>query len=452
MARQTGWSHKLANAALPLPFILGLLAGLFPGSVARAATEDWTQFRGPNGNGVVEKLEYPESWDAETHVAWSREIAGGGLSSPVIVGDKVFLTTAIGAGKPIDFAGGVANMGPKRAEKPLQFKLMCLSLKDGSPIWDQTVATAQPEHPIHSSNSFATESPASDGEHLFVYFAAIGRVAAFDFDGNQVWQQDIGSFPTGNGFGSGSSVAIGDGKVFIQCDNDQKSFVVAFDAKSGEPVWRKERSGRTSWATPIYWKNAERSELILCGSGFVTSYRPADGEILWQLNGIGMSFSASPAADDQRIYFGNSGPRSSGPLISVAAGMQGEQTFADSAKIDNMAWSRMQAGPGMSSPIVVGDYLYVPSRGILTCYNANDGSVVYKQRVRLGSAAASMWAAGDRVFLMDEKGQTLVLKNGPEFEPISTNSLGEDTFWSTPAISGSSLLIRGADRLYCIRN
>ncbi|MCP4098725.1 MAG: PQQ-binding-like beta-propeller repeat protein, partial [Planctomycetaceae bacterium] len=173
-----------------------------------------------------------------------------------------------------------------------------------------------------------------------VYFAAIGIVAALDLDGNELWRQDIGSYPTGNGFGSGSSLTLGEGNVFVQCDNDDESFVVAFDAKSGEEKWRKERSGRTSWATPMFWKNDQRSELITCGSGFVTSYDPSSGEELWTMKNIGMSFSASPAADKQRIYFGNSGPRSSGPLVAVASGMTGEQEFDAKAEIENLAWSK----------------------------------------------------------------------------------------------------------------
>ena len=425
-------------------FLTGLLA-------ANALAEDWPQFRGPNGNGVIESLEHPETWSANSNLAWSTDIAGGGLSSPIVIGDRVFVTTAVGAAKPVNFAGGVADMRPKTASKPLEFKLICLKLSDGSQLWERTLANQQPAYPIHASNSFATESPATDGKHVFAYFAAIGQLYAVDFDGKPLWKADMGAYPTGNGFGSGSSVTLGEGKVFVQCDNDKSPFVIAFDAATGKEVWKKERSGRTSWASPIYWKNKVRSELITCGSGFVTSYNPNSGDVLWKLSGIGMSFSASPATDQERIYFGNSGPRSSGPLVAVSAGMKGENQFSSSTEMANVPWLKMQAGPGMSSPVVAGDYLYVPSRRVLTCYSAKDGSVLYKQRIPLASTAASMWAAGDRIFLLDENGKTLVLKNGPKYEELATNELGNDTFWSTPAIAGKSLLIRGAKKLYCIR-
>ena len=413
--------------------------------------QDWPQFRGPKGNGVLPNLEHPENWSKEKNIAWSREIPGGGLSSPIVIGKTVFITTAEGAGKPVDFAGGVSNMRPKSAAGPLKFKLICLSLADGKTIWEKTLATKKPEYPIHSSNSFATESPASDGKRIFAYFAAIGLVVAVDMEGNEIWKKEIGAFPTGNGFGTGSSIAVGDNKVFVQCDNDEASFVVAFDSTTGERAWRKQRDSRTSWATPIYWKNETRNELITCGSGFVCSYDPSTGDVLWKMDGIGMSFSSSPATDSNRIYFGNSGPRSSGPLVSVSSGMSGEREFSSTGKIENMPWSKMQAGPGMSSPVVVGDYLYVTSRRLLTCYSAKTGEVVYKNRLNLASTAASLWAAGDRVFILDEKGKTLVVKSGPKFEVVATNQIDGDTFWSTPAAAGKSLLIRGANKLYCIR-
>ena len=283
-----------------------------------------------------------------------------------------------------------------------------------------------------------------------MYFAAIGKIAALDFDGQIIWQQDIGAFPTGNGFGTGSSLTTGAGNVFVQCDNDEKSFVAAFDGTTGKEIWRQERDGRTSWSTPLFWKNDQREELITCGSGFVVSYDPKTGDELWKMTDIGMSFSASPAADNQRIYFGNSGPRSSGPLVAVSAGMSGSHPFATDAEIENMAWSKMQAGPGLASPVAVGGYLFIPGRGILTCYSTDDGKVIFKERLKLGSTAASLWAAGDRVFLLDENGKTLVLQAGPDLEIVATNQI-DDLFWSTPAVAGKSLLLRGVKRLYCIR-
>ncbi len=428
-----------------------LLFGLAGTSAQDTPTDDWTGFRGPSGSGVLKSLDHPETWSNETNLAWSVDMKGGGLSSPIVIGDQIFLTTAVGFTPPVSFMEGVRDMRPKTPDVALQFVVQCLSLDNGAILWETTIAEEQPKFPIHSSNSFATESPASDGKHLFVYFASIGTVCAMDFDGNQIWKKEVGSYPTGNGFGPGSSITIGEGKVFVQCDNDKSSFVVALDSATGEESWKQERDSRTSWASPLLWKNSKRNELVTCGSGFVTSYNPGTGEILWKLSGIGMSFSASPAVDKDRIYFGNSGPMSSGPLVAVSAGMTGEHQFAANAKIDNVAWSKMQAGPGMASPVSTGGYLYIPSRSKLTCYAADSGEVAFKQRLQLGSMAASMWAAGDRAFLMDENGKTVVLAVGPEMKVVATNEMSDDLFWSTPAVAGKSLLLRGAKKLYCIR-
>ncbi|MFT5302291.1 MAG: outer membrane protein assembly factor BamB [Mariniblastus sp.] len=431
--------------------IFVLLASLayFHGGVVQA--QDWPQFRGPQGNGVLATLEHPGNWGTSQNIAWTVDMPGGGLSSPIVVKDHIILTTAIGAKPPVSFSEGVRDMRPKKPTAAVKFHVVCLKLSDGSQLWEKTITEKQPEYPIHGSNSYATESPASDGERIFVYFAAVGTVAALDLKGNQLWEKNIGAYPTGNGFGTGSSITTGDGNVFVQCDNDESSFVVAFDAKSGEQVWRQERTGRTSWATPLFWKTANRSELVTCGSGFVTSYDPQTGKELWTISEIGMSFSSSPASDEQRIYFGNSGPRSNGPLVAVSSGMTGRQAFSANAKFEGLDWAKMQAGPGMSSPVSIGGYVYIPSRGIITCYSAEDGSVVYKSRLPLGSTAASAWAAGDQVFLMDENGKTVALQVGSEMKIVATNQIDNDLFWSTPAMSGKSLLIRGVKKLYCIR-
>lgn len=419
---------------------------------SHSSAQNWPQFRGPNGNGVVEKLAHPLEWGKDNNVAWSVDVPGGGLSSPIIFGDKVIVTTAVGMGKPVSFMEGVRDMRPKSAEADLKFQVFCFSLNDGSTLWEKTIASKKPDHPIHASNSFATESPATNGESVFVYFAAIGVVCALDFDGEEIWRTEIGSYPTGNGFGTGSSLVCNDEMVFVQCDNDEKSFAIALDAASGDEAWRQDRSGSTSWATPLLWKNDKRTELVTCGSGFVTSYDPGTGDELWTLTNMGMSFSSSPAMDQDNIYFGNSGPRSVGPLVAINSQMNGKVAFDSNASQPGKAWAKLQAGPGMSSPVSVGGYVYIPSRGRLACYSASDGSEVFKERMEIGSAAASMWGGGDYVFLMDEDGKTVVMQTGPELKIVATNQLEGDLFWSTPSVAGESLLIRGANKLYCIRD
>ena len=154
--------------------------------------QNWPQFRGPDGNGVLEKLEHPTEWSNDRNISWSVDMPGGGLSSPIVQGDRIFLTTAVGAKPPVSFSEGVRDMRPKKPDAAVKFQVMCLNLVDGSMNWEKTLVEKQPEYPIHGSNSYATESPTTDGERLFAYFAAVGTIAALDFEGNEIWRKDIG--------------------------------------------------------------------------------------------------------------------------------------------------------------------------------------------------------------------------------------------------------------------
>ena len=239
--------------------------------------------------------------------------------------------------------------------------------------------------------------------------------------------------------------------VYIQCDNDESSFLVAMDSETGNDAWRVEREGRTSWSTPVLWSNKTRKELVVCGSGFVTSYDPKSGEVLWNLTGMGGSFTSSPATDKDRIYFGNSGPGSRGPLVAVNAGASGDIDLqAGDAEQDGLAWSVRSAGPGMASPVVVNGYLYVVSTGILGCYNAETGDRVYRERLpEMSSAASSLIGTADHVYILGEQGKTAVVKVGQDYELVAEN-LVEGLFWSTPAVVENQLLLRSATQLHCI--
>ncbi len=419
---------------------------------------EWRQFRGPDGNGSLSQLEHPLDWSADTNVAWTAEIAGGGWSSPVVVGDRVILTTAVSsaAERPKGFGGGVAAMRQhsqaKPPQEPVSFEVHCLSKSDGSEIWRRVIEQRKPSYPIHPSNTYATESPVTDGTRVYVYFAAIGSVACLDLQGQQLWKRDLGAFPTSNNFGTGSSLTMHEGRVFVQCDNQKQSFLLALDALSGQDLWRVERRGRTCWSSPVVWTNRLRAELVVCGSGYVCSYDPASGEQLWEIEGTDGSFSASPASDTDRVYFGNSGPGRRGPLMAVNAGGSGKLRYDRSQEGEgDVAWIESASGPGMASPVSHAGRLYVTSRGVLTCHDAATGRRLYRARLPgASSVAASLWAADDKLFILDESGTTFVVKIGDEFELLGKNAL-EGLFWSTPSVAGDSLLLRSAGKLHCVR-
>lgn len=436
--------------------LTGLFSLGFP-SLTRSddLTGDWAQFRGPSGNGLAAQV-HPTQWDDEQNLAWSSDVAGGGWSSPIVASGRVFVTTAVSSDdtRPKGFGEGVSSMRSffqsKSPDKPFSFEVHCLDLADGNLLWKKQIVSRKPAHKIHPSNSYATESPVTDGQNVYTYFAAVGVVACVDLQGELIWSREVGAFRTSSDFGTGSSLAILDGRLFIQCDNEEKSFACALDAKTGEDVWRVERTGGTSWSSPVIWKNRARSELVVCGSGSVTSYEPATGSVLWNLTGTGGAYSASPTSDLDRIYFGNSGRTSRGPLVAVNAGASGEMTL-DSIGDDAVAWVEESAAPGMCSPVVVSGRLYVLSRGILSCHNAESGERIYRERLpNASSVTSSLWAAGDKVFALNESGETSVIKVGDAFELLTSNQT-DGLFWSTPSVAGKGLLLRGARTLRCIR-
>lgn len=419
-----------------------------------AFAADWQQFRGGSA-GKLEKISHPLEWDANTNVAWSVPMKGSGWSSPIIVGERIFLTAAVpeDGSRPKGMMAGVSSMGTYRSAKPVKhsFVVSCRNLTDGAELWSKVIEERVPPV-VHPSNTYATESPASDGESLFTFFATTGSLIAWDFDGKELWKKNVGAYKSGNGFGTGSSLAVANGKVFLQYDNDEKSFVIAYDAKSGEQVWRDDRATKTSWSSPLIWQNGESFELVTCGSGVVTAYDPASGKVLWKLQGMESAFSASPAIGNNQMYFGKSGPGSAGPLVAVPAGIRGEVQLDSKFKSDQIAWSLTKSGPGMASPVVSKGLLYIPgSGGILNCYDEVTGERIYRTRVpQMATVAASLWADDEHVFILDEKGTTHVIASGPEFKVVTTNKI-DDLFWSTASISDNTLLLRGVEKLYCVR-
>jgi len=423
-------------------------------SVESVEAASWPRFRGPEGRGRSDSLSYPTEWGTERGVAWKVDVPGGGWSSPVVAGGRVFVTTATHPDYdgPVGFRGGVQRMADtgKKPEGPMTFEVRCLREEDGSLEWRREVARAEPDFGIHPSNTFATETPAFEDGRLFVYFGAIGLVVALDEEGREIWRADIGAYPTSSGFGTGSSVAVRGGRVFVQCDNDRDSFIVAFAAEDGTELWRAERPRGTAWSTPVVWPTEAGERVVACGPDNVTAYDPATGEVAWQIRGVGGSFSASPVFDGERLYAGNSGPMVCGPLFAVAPETSGPVSMKEMP--DALAWVEGRSGPGLGSPVLGDGLLFVfASPGIVACHDATTGERVWQKRLPGSpSIVASPWIAGDRLFALAEDGTTFVLRAGREYELLARNEL-PGLYWATPSIAGDSLLIREAGALWCIR-
>ncbi len=430
------------------------------------AAENWPQFRGANGNGIAAEARHPEKWSADEHVAWKTAIPGVGWSQPVVWGEKIFVTAAAAESakrpKPGDWSPGEAGaltfvFGNYRSAPAIDYRwvVLCLDRATGKILWEQTASDGRPRVPIHAQNSYATETPATDGERLIAYFGMTG-VYCYDLDGKLLWSKDLGSYPIQMDWGSGSSPIIHGELVFIQCDNDKSSFLVALNKTTGDEVWRVARDERSNWATPLVWKNESRTELVTGGGTKMRAYEPASGKLLWEMTGSGRC-AISPVASDKLLYV-DSGDRTTGQrglLVAVKPGASGDISLTGSDSTNNyVAWSINFTGHAVASPAVANDCLFMLTQqaGIVTCIDANTGKQHYRQRLP-GAAGltASPWVVEGKVFCLDQSGQTFILEVGPKYNLLGTNKLGEEMFWASAAPSEASLFIRGLDHLYCIR-
>ena len=452
------------------------LAVLLPLLDTTTRADDWPQFRGPAGSGVVTDAKSPSEWGAEKNVAWKATVPGVAWSCPIVVGDKVFLTTAFSDGQPKPKGGfgggkgGGGGFGTDRAapKETYQFKVVCLDRATGKPVWEKVAKEARPTIPTHGSNTYASETPVSDGERVYAYFGMTG-LYCFDLDGKELWKKDLGTFSMMAGWGTSSSPVLAGDKLFIQCDNEEKSFLTAFDKKTGKELWKVDRREKSGWSTPYVWKTKDRTDLVVIGGQKIRGYDPADGKEVWALDVGGGQCSASPVADGERLYVGvgqggggfGGGPKGgggtgrAGTLFAVTAGAKGEITLkGGESSGDGIAWTATKAWPGASSPLVYDGFVYVIDRngGTISCFDAKTGKAAYtKERIPgAGAFWASPWAADGKIFCLDETGAAHVLKAGAEFEVVRVNKLGRDTYWATPAAAGGSLFIRSVDSLYCI--
>ncbi|WP_254507499.1 PQQ-binding-like beta-propeller repeat protein [Anatilimnocola floriformis] len=483
--------------------VLGVLAA--GGWLPAAAVENWPQFRGPAATGLAEQ-KLPTEWGNDKNIAWKVELPGAAWSQPVVWGDKIFLTTAVtenqpkpkagmggggggrpggggfggrpgggqpggaprapdddddrparpgaGSGRPPGGGFGGGRGGGSAPNAVYRWKVICLDRATGKVLWENLAKEAKPTISIHSTNTYASETPIIDGERLYVYFGMTG-LYCYDLEGKPIWSKDLGSFNMMNGWGAGSSPAFDGERIYVQCDNEQKSFIAAFDKKTGEELWRKSRDERSNWSTPFVWKNKVRTEIVTGGGTKMRSYDPKTGDLLWELGGSVSRCSATPVGDDSLLYVGSGGGMGgNGPLFAVKAGAKGDITPKGSSDTsEGVAWTVDRAGPPMASPLLYRGNLYVLDQrgGVLSCFDAKTGEQHYKQRINGAKGfTSSPWAGDGKIFCLDENGQTFVIEAGNELKVLATNKL-DDMFWSSAALAGDQLLLRGIDRLYCIK-
>jgi outer membrane protein assembly factor BamB len=393
----------------------------------------------------------PDTWGTTKNVVWKIDVPGRGWSSPVVWGDKVFLTSVVTEGKFEDpkkglYFGGERN---KPSADTHHWMVWCFDFRTGNKLWAKEAHKSPPPGTVHVKNTYASETPVTDGERLFAYFGNVG-LFCYDLDGRELWTQKWGSFKTRFGWGTAASPAVHDGKVFIVNDNEEKSFLVALDAKTGKQLWRVERDEKSNWATPFVWQNERRTELVTSGTNRVRSY-DLEGKLLWELGGMSSITIPTPFARHGLLYVGSGYVLDKKkPLVAIRPGAQGDITPQGDGGNEYVAWHLKSAGPYNPTPLAYGDYLYVLyDMGFLSCYDARTGKALYEKQRLGGQFTASPWAYGGKVFCLSEDGDTYVIEAGPKFKRLGKNSLDEMCM-ATPAALRGSLLVRTLSRLYRI--
>ena len=396
---------------------------------------DWSRFRGPNGSAVSEDRGVPTDWSDSTNLFWKAELPGPGSSSPIIVGERVFVTCYSGYGPSRGVAGDIQK---------LERHLICVSLKDGKILWNKPVAAKQPEDTFEDSaggylrdHGYATSTPASDGEHVFVFFGKSG-VLAFDLYGYQIWQSFVGSGSAQNRWGSGSSPILYRNTVIVNAAAESKS-LIALDQKTGKEVWRSDADNiHASWATPVLVDAPNgKTELVMNAPHEMWGFNPDNGDFLWFAEGIqDMTICGSVVARDGIVYA--VGGRS-GSAVAVKAGGR------DDVSKSHVIWKKSLRSY-VPSPVLAGDHILSVNNddGILSGLKVATGEQVFRQRLgNTGSVYASPTIIGGKAYIVTRRNGTFVVELAGSPKVIAENKLNDETdFNASPAVADGKLLLR----------
>lgn len=443
----------LALVAVAIAVVIGQSPRSLAAHAATTAGENWAQWRGPRGQGVSAETGVPTRWSATENVRWKTEIVGRGHSSPIVWGDRVFLTTAV-EGRPIPGAGQIKHMidGAEYrhadtccGDSSYSLKVVALDRKSGRIVWERTAYEGPVYDRRHKLNTYASSTPVTDGRRVYAYFEAEG-LYAYDFSGSLVWKTSLGKI-TKAGFGHGTSPVLHGDLLILQADQleGEGSFIAAVHRDTGREVWRTPRTHRRSYATPVIVRAGNRDELIAAGSESTIAYDPATGREIWRGPGTGGRAYPSPVVSRDAVIVSASVPEKK--LVSLRVGGQG-----DIANTSSVLWSQSRGTSYVVSPIVHRGLLYVVTdRGIMTCLNPGTGEVKYEGgRVPVPDTFfASPVAVDDKILLTSQTGETYVIQAGPVHKVLHSNPLGEEVFASI-AISQGQLFVRGVRHLYSI--
>jgi outer membrane protein assembly factor BamB len=417
-------------------------------NAACALADDWPRFRGPDGLALSPDKDLPVTWSDTDGIAWKVELPGPGSSSPIVAGDRVFVTCYSGY--------GVDRSNPGDQAK-LTRDLVCIHLTQGRVLWQKSVPAALPEDRyggMLADHGYASHTAATDGQRVYVFFGKSG-VLAFDLEGNQLWQTNVGSNLAMMGFGSGTSLALYKNLVIVNA-NAESQAIIALDAATGHEVWKTDAKGYAgSWSTPVVVKAGGKDELVVNMPDEIWGLDPKDGGLLWYSTALGGASNTTVVAQDGVVYALAGGPRGSGAVAIRAGGH-------DDVTTSGLVWKKT-VGSYVPSPVILGEYLYwVDDKGIAYCLRADSGEQVYRQRLpgvggggRRGMSSAvysSVVAADGKLYAVTRHNGAFVLAQGPKFEVLAHNELESDTsdFNASPAVVRGRLLLRSDRALYCV--
>ena len=457
LARDTSPSATAANAATGSK---GAASATGEAAAVRTKGAPWPSFRGPNASGVADGQGAVAEWDVATgkNIRWKTPIPGIAVSSPIVWGDRVFLTTAVGKDADTTFRTGLyGDVKPVDDLTTHTWRVYAVDRRTGAIAWQRDVFTGAPKVKRHPKSSQANSTPATDGKHVIAVFGSIGVLACFDVNGAPLWQRDIGVIDNGWFFdptyqwGHSSSPIVYKGTVIVQVDQQKGSYLAAFDLATGKPAWKAERPDEIStWGTPTLVTGPKGDELVTNGTK-VRAYDPATGKLLWTLGPNSEITVGTPVAGKDVVYVTGGYPPVR-PVYAVKAGASGDISLPKGeTRSGAIAWSNDREGTYIPTPLLYRDILYtLNSNGIVTAYRAGTGERLYRARVGGGGAfAASPIAADGRIYFANEDGDVFVVKAGPEYLEMGKYSMNE-VIMATPAISDGLILIRTLGHLYAI--
>ena len=427
---------------------------------AASSKGSWPSFRGPNASGIADGQHLPDKWNGATgeNILWRTPVPGLAHSSPIVWGDRVFVTSAISSRPDASFKRGLYGDGDASEDRSRhKWVIYALDKRTGKIVWQRVAFEGEPGNKRHIKSTYASASPATDGRIVVAWFGSQG-VYAFDVNGTPLWKVDLGRVDIGAydipsyEWGPASSPIIWNGLVLLQCDTQADSFVLALDAATGKVLWKTDREELPSWGTPTVVTVGERAELVTNAAKFIRAYDVRTGQELWRLGGSSKITAPTPIFANGLIIIA-SGRRPERPIFAVRPDARGDVTLEkDRTSSSAVAWSKTARGPYMPTPLAYDGILYsLNNDGIFDAYELESGKEIYRQRLDpIGSGfSASPVAADGRLYLSNEDGEMLVIAAGRQYRRIATNTMGEPLM-ATPALSDSVMYVRSASTLFAI--